>query len=122
MLWVLFTDKILATDKPGILILMFMSATINIFICHLVSVRCKNKRLQNERFGGKQVYVQPDSADPPRHTSPPPPPTSGSNIVKASTRISVRNNHNVIINGNYNTVNITGTDVWIASEHRKEKQ
>jgi hypothetical protein len=44
MLWVILTDKILASDKPGLLIMMAMSALFNIFICWLVDLRKKGKK------------------------------------------------------------------------------
>lgn len=90
MLWVIFTDKILAVDKPGIIILMAMSAALNIFICWLVDCRCKNKQRQNEQFGGKRIYVKQKSViKAPKHTS-----------------CSSQTQTTVIINGNNNHVRI----------------
>ena len=94
MLWVIFTDKILAVDKPGIIILMAMSAALNIFICWLVSVRCKNKQRQNEQFGGKQYIQQP--VQTPKHTS--------------YSQANIRRNTGVVINNNNTTVIITGNN------------
>lgn len=90
MLWVIFTDKILPSDKAGIIILMVLSMLMNLFIVWLVDCRCKNKQRQNEQFGGKQVYVKQKSViKAPKHTS-----------------CSSQTQTTVIITGNNNKVNI----------------
>ena len=47
MLWVLLTDKILPSDKPGLIIMMAISMLVNVGIMKLVELRCgkrKNRR------------------------------------------------------------------------------
>ena len=94
MLWVIFTDKILPSDKAGIIILMVLSMLMNLFIVWLVDCRCKNKQRQNIQFGGKQYIQQP--VQTPKHTS--------------YSQANIRRNTGVVINNNNTTVIITGNN------------